>query len=281
MSGAGSQGAAGRERAEEATSEYHNKDPYTFSKHHAVSYGRELVQLETSQPNGQLANSRLHFHEASSSQRTEPKVTGFQENLQIAAGQSLEGGKEGTHHPRQESLSLDEFAGSFEATQVAAQNQSSWARPAHARHPRSGEAQTFAFSQQVQQRHSPHVSQGQSSATQQLRGAGNLASSHLMAANHLGGAQTPMTEMHVLQHPDLLAPSNAMRFYGAAQELQSNLCISQLDQVEAMTEKTASQHPGPGDGAVQTARSGPAFEAFQNRWTNQAGAQAAGGASAR
>ena len=48
MSGPGSQGAAGRERAEEATSEYHNKDPYTFSKHHAVSYGQELMQLETS-----------------------------------------------------------------------------------------------------------------------------------------------------------------------------------------------------------------------------------------
>ena len=50
MSGPGSlDTAAGR--VEEVTSEYHNKDPYTFSKHHAMNYGQELIQLETSQPN--------------------------------------------------------------------------------------------------------------------------------------------------------------------------------------------------------------------------------------
>ena len=50
-----------------------------------------------------------------------------------------------------------------------------------------------------------------------------------------------MTEMHVRTQHNLLPAGNGTKFYGAAQELQSNLCISQLDQAEAMTEQAASQ----------------------------------------
>mgnify|MGYP006089046487 CR=1 FL=1 len=43
---------------------------------------------------------------------------------------------------------------------------------------------------------------------------------HLLAPPDLhGGAQTPMTEMHVLQHPSLFAPGHGSRLVGAAQEL--------------------------------------------------------------
>ena len=76
---------AGRERADDATSDYHNKDPYTFSKHHAANFGREALP-----PNVQVANPRLYFHEATNFQQTEPKVTEFDEHWKEEASQSLD-----------------------------------------------------------------------------------------------------------------------------------------------------------------------------------------------
>lgn len=94
-----------------------------------------------------------------------------------------------------------------------------------------------------------------------------------------GGAQTPMTEMHVLQHPSLFAPGHGSRFPGAAQELQSNLCISQLDHTDAMTEHAAAQYQGPVNGAPQTARSGQPFEAFQHQYYDHSDPRASAAAS--
>ena len=108
------------------------------------------------------------------------------------------------------------------------------------------------------------------------------AAGHLMAHPDLrGGAQTPMTEMHVLQHPSLFAPSHGGRLGGAAQELQSNLCISQLDRTEATTEQAAAHYQGPGTDAPHTARSGLPFEALQEQYYGHTDPRASAETSSR